>query len=113
MVEIARIERAVQSRRFLMRVFTESELAYYEKTGKTETIAGMWCVKEAVGKALGTGIVFPLTDIETIRDGRGKPYVKLHGRAKELAHGAEIEISVTHERTFAAAVAVVVRGQKS
>ena len=108
MVEIARIERAAKSRRFLARVFTLGELAYYEKSGRIETLAGMWCVKEAVGKALGTGIVFPLTDVETVRDGRGKPNVMLHGKAKELSCGAEIEISVTHERTFAAAVAVVV-----
>ena len=109
MVEIARIKRAAKSRRFLVRVFTKRELAYFEKSKKAETLAGMWCVKEAVGKALGTGIRFPFTDIETVRDEMGKPIAVLYGKAKELAGGGRVEISITHERSTAAAVAVIVR----
>lgn len=107
MVEISRIERAAKREHFLKRVFTKREREYYFSCGRTESLAGMWCVKEAVGKALGTGVVFALTDVETVHDGSGKPQAVLHGKAAFLAAGRKVEVSITHTKEIAAAVAVI------
>lgn len=106
-VETARIARAAERRHFLERVFTEGERAYYEKSGRAETLAGIWCVKEAVAKALGTGIAFALTDIETVHDENGKPEARLHGKAAQLLRGRQVDISITHTRTAATAIAII------
>ena len=63
-VEVSRIERAMQNPRFLARVFTERERAAIGRKGPV-TAAGYWAAKEAVSKALGTGFVgYALQDIE-------------------------------------------------
>ena len=56
MIEVARIERGMarHGERFLHRFFTAQEVAYCE--GSAARLAGRFAVKEAVGKALGTGI---------------------------------------------------------
>jgi len=67
------------------------------------------CFTEAVGKALGSGVYFTWKEIE-IR-GRPKPGVYLSGRTAEWAkkvNAGRIELSMTHSRELAAAVAVVV-----
>ncbi len=66
---------------------------------------------EAVSKALGTGFVsFAFTDIEILRASGGKPYVLLHNKAKvaltELG-GFNINISISHSKHYAHAVAII------
>ena len=64
-VEISRIEKSVQRDSFLKRVFTENEIANAENA---QSLAGIFAAKEAYFKALGTGITFPLTDIEILHN---------------------------------------------
>src|SRR5256885_12059338 len=69
--------------------------------------AGRFAAKEAVGKALGSGVHFTWKEIE-IR-GRPKPGVHLSGataRAAERLGAGRIDVSMTHSRELAAAVAV-------
>ncbi len=116
LVEIARIERAIERHpRFLTRVLTASERAYYWAQGsRPETAAGTFAAKEAVAKALGTGIRgFALKDIEIGRDALGRPTVNLYRGAEERRKQegiTAIHLSIAHERTHAVAHALAWRG---
>lgn len=109
-VEVARIARAMErhGERFGARFFTAQELAYCD--GRAERLAGRFAVKEAVAKALGTGIGdVSWTEIEVQCDGRGKPELVLHGRARDLAvkRGvAQWSVSLSHTKTYAVGFAV-------
>jgi holo-[acyl-carrier protein] synthase len=114
LIEIARVRRALERHGdgFRGRCFTEAERAYCDaKPNPAQHYAGRFAAKEAVGKALGSGVYFTWREIE-IR-GRPKPGVELSGRTARYAErlgGGQIELSITHSRELAAAVAVVVTG---
>ena len=105
MIEVARIERGIARHgdRFLRRFFTEQEQEFCN--GRIPSLAGRFAVKEAVGKALGTGIGdVSWTDIEVVCDGRGKPELMLHNHARELAASkgwVAWDISLSHTETHA------------
>jgi holo-[acyl-carrier protein] synthase len=105
MIEIVRIERGIARHgdRFLRRFFTEQEIGYCN--GRIPSLAGRFAIKEAVGKAMGTGIGdINWTDVEVVCDGRGKPQLVLHNRANALAQAqglAEWSISLSHTDTHA------------
>lgn len=107
-VEIGRIGQNMNEK-FLSRIFTEKERAHIG--GKSHRAAGIFAAKEAVSKALGTGIRgFGWHDIEILKKESGQPFVRLHGKAAVLAleQGIErIEVSISHCRTYATAVALV------
>jgi len=114
-IEIARIGRALAERPgFRDRCFTEAEQRYCDsRRNPAQHYAARFAGKEAVGKALGFGVAraFAWRDIEIA--GRPKPTVRLSGRvaawATRRAAGA-IDLSLTHSRELAAAVAVAERG---
>ena len=112
LIEIERVRRALERYpRFRERCFTEAERAYCDsRPNPAESYAGRFAGKEAVGKALGFGVAraFAWRDIEIV--GRPKPAVRLSGRVEAwAAHvGARaIDLSMTHSRELAGAVAVV------
>ena len=110
-IEIARIRRALERYPgFRDRCFTAAEQAYCEsRPNPPQHYAARFAGKEAVGKALGSGVRFTWREIE-IR-GRPKPGVELSGRTKAWAErisAGPIELSLTHSRELAAAVCVVV-----
>lgn len=117
-IEVERIEEALEDfeDRFLSRVFTEGERAYCQKQKRPAIhYAARWAAKEAVSKALGTGIGQELSwqDMEVCRRESGEPEMVLCGKGKEFAdeHGVvEVKISLTHAKHYAAANAVVVTG---
>ncbi len=110
LIEIVRVEWAVgrQGQRFFDRIFTPQEQDYC--AGRIPSLAGRFAIKEAVAKALGTGIGdVAWTDIETICDENGRPMLKLHNHAAELAEAAglhEWSISISHTDTHAIGFAV-------
>jgi len=105
-VEIERI-RNNMNEKFIFRIFTAEERSRI--AGKSYRAAGIFAAKEAISKALGTGIKgFAWQDIEILKKESGKPYVRLHGKAEELAKEQgikEMEISISHCRAYATAVA--------
>jgi holo-[acyl-carrier protein] synthase len=112
LIEIDRVRRALERHGdgFRERCFTVAERAYCEsKANPAQHYAGRFAAKEAVGKALGTGVYFTWKEIEI--KGRPKPGVHLSGRtarAAERLGAGQIELSMTHSRELAAAVAIVV-----
>ena len=111
LIEIERIRDALAryGDTFKHRCFTEAEREYCDsKPNPPQHYAGRFAAKEAVGKALGSGVYFTWREIE-IR-GRPKPGVHLSGRTAQVAErigAGRIELSMTHSRDLAAAVAVV------
>jgi holo-[acyl-carrier protein] synthase len=106
LLEIDRMERALERHpRLAERIFTRAELDYAEARARpARHLAARFAAKEAVVKALGLS-GFDLRQIEVIA---GEPPVaKLAGRAADVAAGRRVEISLTHSRDFAAAVAIV------
>ena len=72
--------------RFINRVFTPAEQALAR--GADPSLAGRFAAKEAVSKALGTGIGrVHWQDIEILRGPAGEPVLQLHGLAREVAAG--------------------------
>lgn len=110
LIEISRIAAAVDEHgeRFLRRTFTPAEVD--SCAGRVESLAARFAAKEAVAKALGTGIRdFSFLDIEVIKGNLGQPQVKLHGGAKTLADSlglANWSISLSHDKTHAIAQVV-------
>jgi len=112
LIEIARIRRALERYpSFRERCFTPAEIAYCEsRPNPAQSYAGRFAGKEAVGKALGFGVAraFAWREIEIV--GRPKPSVQLSGRVAAWAGSAgarAIDLSMTHSRELAQAVAVV------
>jgi len=110
LVEIERIERACRrwGERFKAKVFTPEELRLCN--GQISCLAARFAAKEAVAKALGTG-VGPISwrEVEILGDDSGKPYLRLHGKALAKAQELGIKgwsISLAHSRAMAIAFAV-------
>jgi holo-[acyl-carrier protein] synthase len=108
----ASIERLGES--FLKRVFTAEEQAYCEGRGasRMQSYAARWAAKEAVAKALGTGIgaAAAMNEIEVWNAETGEPRLRLHGSAAATAERLgvkELRLSLTHTEHYAAAFVVV------
>jgi holo-[acyl-carrier protein] synthase len=113
MIEVRRIEHAVTTYgdRFLHHVYTPAEIALCR--GKLESLAARFAAKEAVGKALGTGLWrqgVSWRQIEVLRDtATGAPYLILHDAA--AAHAQRLglmqwSVSLSHARRLAVALIV-------
>jgi len=113
LLEIDRLERALERHpRLAERVFTEGEREYAAARARpARHLAARFAAKEAVVKALGLSGGFGLRDIEIVAG--EPPTVCLSGRAAQAAAGAGIDISLTHSRDYAAAIAMVVESMSS
>ena len=109
-IEVDRIDRAIlrHDQRFFDRFFTPQELI--DASGRTPALAARFAVKEAVAKALGTGIgKVGWKDIEVRLNQSGKPELYLHREAKLKADELGIvswSISISHTRFHAVAIAI-------
>lgn len=103
---IDRMEGLLSSGHSLRRILTPEEEAYVRSrgAGAAQSLAGLFAAKEAVLKALGTGLTIPMTDIVITHTDLGQPLVTLTGKAAEL--GAKVMVSITHEGGMAAAVGI-------
>ncbi len=117
-IEISRIEKVFGSHKnFIRRVYTSDEMDYCQsKKNCYQHYAVRFASKEAVLKAFGTGLRDRMkwTDIETLNDELGKPYVNLYGRAKELATEkkiGEISVSLSHCKEYAVAHVLLIPDQ--
>lgn len=110
MIECERIAAGIDrlGERFLNRFFTPGERQ--DCGGKAYRLAARFAAKEAVAKALGSGIGdIRWVDIEIRTSAKRRPQLLLHGKADELAKEmglTEWDISLTHSDTMAMAIAV-------
>ena len=98
--------------RFKKKCFSISEIAKSEKRlNSVEFFAKRYAAKEACAKALGTGLARGVfwKDIEVDNNQYGKPFIKLHGKAKEIfknmnkSSNTQIEVSLSDEKKYAIA----------
>jgi holo-[acyl-carrier protein] synthase len=110
LVEIERIESTIarHGERFLSRVFTPAERQ--SCADRAESLAARFAAKEAVAKALGSGLDgFGFQDIEITRAENGAPGLILHGVAAQKASQEGLvkwSISMSHSQGHATAIAV-------
>ena len=112
-IEIERIEKVISKEDFKNKIYSQRELENIQKRGnRTETYAGIFSAKEAISKAIGTGVrEFSLTDLEILNDDLGKPYVvvseKLDKILRNKKEDYQIEISISHSKKYAIAMAII------
>ena len=111
-VEIDRVRKAVERIFFKQKVFTPAEQNYCESRGKQSaaSYAARFAAKEAVFKALGTGIFTKLTEVEILNNSQGQPEIFLHGKADLYAKKIGVEkifLTLSHSKDFATAVALI------
>jgi len=108
-VDVAAIPRIAEAEkrfgnRFLHKFLTDREIDYCG--GSPERWAGRWAAKEAIGKAMPSGVSRPrMRDVEILPSGDGRPHVRV-APATTLT-GRDIDVSIAHDGHFAVAVAVI------
>ena len=112
-IEVGRIRKVFEKHgeRFLRRVYTEHEVR--QCRGKATRLAGRFAAKEAISKALGTGLHgVAWREMEIVQLRSGRPTVTLHGNAKqraELLGLSAFDVSIADLAEFSIAVAVAVQ----
>lgn len=110
-VEISRIEKAIArwGDAFLQRIFTTEEIKYARQRSRpAQHFAVRFAAKEAVFKAVGNNPSLGWKDILITNDTHGRPQCIIKGKTSEYI----IQISLTHEKKYAVANAVITTPQK-
>ena len=105
-VEIERIESAIQKDSFKRYVYGSDELKELESK-RTESYAAAFCAKEAFSKALGSGISgFKLNEVQVLHNELGAPYFQLSGDAEKIAMDKKLKfaLSISHSEKYAVAM---------
>jgi holo-[acyl-carrier protein] synthase len=112
-IEVGRVRKVFEKHgeRFLSRVFTPNEVR--QCRGKVSRLAGRFAAKEAISKALGTGLHgVAWREMEVVQLRSGRPTVALHGNAKrraELLGISAFDVSIADLAEFSIAIAVAVQ----
>ena len=110
-IEIDRIKSSIEKigDKFLNTIFTEKEIEYCEsrKAQKYQHYAARFASKEAIYKALSNNISaeYSWKDFEILNDDIGKPRIYLKKKVQDLE---DIDISISHCKTYAVATVVVI-----
>lgn len=110
--ETETLERFIGTQK-MQRLFSKRELEYIDqKNNALQTIAGLYCAKEAFFKALGKGLVISqLTEVEILHNHSGAPYYQL-SRNVITQNGlgtAKITLSISHTKTVAVAICIIIK----
>ena len=114
LVEIERIKKSLEKfpDRFAKKILAEDELSEFRRSKVSAAfLAKRFAAKEAVAKALGTGMRqgVHFTSIEVCHDQFGKPGVLLHGDAERRAQELGVKrwhLSISDERQHALAFVI-------
>ena len=110
-IEVERVENSLKKEGFVKAILTESEIEYCKKFKNFYShVAGFFCAKESVMKALEDCRQISFLDIEICHFETGKPFVKLYGKAKQVFESKKyknIEISISQTNTIAMAMCEV------
>lgn len=115
-VEIARIGESVsrQGIKFAQRILSATELEVYQsKSDSVSFLAKRFAAKEAIAKALGTGIGYGVSfqDMVISNNQKGAPEVSLKGGAAEVLNslgGSKVLLSISDEKDYALAYATII-----
>ncbi|MEK6557245.1 MAG: holo-ACP synthase [Candidatus Margulisiibacteriota bacterium] len=115
-VEINRIMTLVEDSAFIAKVFSDHEVDYCRRTKSLQVSAQRFSVrfaaKEAVFKAVDDLKTLRWREIEIHHEETGKPIVVFSGKTADLVaqKGLEVEVSLSHSRDYAVAVAIIRQG---
>lgn len=115
LVEIARVERSLSrhGERFAQKILSDQEMLLFQKSSRAENfLAKRFAAKEAVSKALGTGIAQGVSwhDIEVWHQESGQPCINLYRGARQRLidmGGQAVHISITDEAGLVSAFSVI------
>jgi len=112
-VKVSRFSSWKNNKKLLERFFHPDEVEYIlsRQSNQEETIAARFAAKEALGKALGTGLRgFSLKDICVKKDKLGKPYIEVFPAFLEITKSynhVNIHLSISHEKEYACAMVIL------
>ena len=114
-IEIKRLKKHLLNEQFMNKIFTKYEIQHIMQhstiKGQLERMAGKYCAKEAIAKALGFGISkgVGFKNIEINHDANNRPYVSLTGIAKEIfdSIGTQLDLSISHDAGMAIAFCII------
>lgn len=115
-IEVERVRRVYEhhGERFLQRVFTAVEVR--QCRGRATRLAGRFAAKEAISKALGTGLHgVAWREMEIVQLRSGRPSVRLHGKAKQRAEQlglSAFDVSIADLQTLSIAIAVALQATR-
>ncbi len=116
LVELARLAQSVErsGEAFLAHTYSVDELAAVPPKGpmRLAFLGGRWAAKEALAKALGTGIgaSCSLREISVLNDAAGAPVLTLSGKAQRTAEAKGVRrilVSISHEKNYAMATVIL------
>ncbi|HRG90638.1 MAG TPA: holo-ACP synthase [Chitinophagales bacterium] len=113
-VEVERIQRALENEPLKQKVFSTREITYCDKDKSCQSYAARAAGKEAFFKALGTGWrdSMKLDEVEILNDDLGKPFIELSGETLnvfEQKGGGAIHVSLSHIKQTAIAFVIIER----
>ncbi len=112
-IDIEKVERfeTMLDKKKQAKIFTKNEQEYFDKFKfKLDHMAGCFCAKEAVSKALKVGFYVKLSplDIEILHDKNGAPYVNTQNeKLSSLLKNRKIDISISHTLDLATALCFI------
>lgn len=115
-IEVERVRKVYEhhGEHFLQRVFTELEIQ--QCRNKATRLAGRFAAKEAISKALGTGLHgLAWREMEVVQLRSGRPSVRLYGKARqraELLGLSAFDVSIADLQTFSIAIAVALQSTR-
>ncbi|MCI2128900.1 MAG: holo-ACP synthase [Sphaerochaeta sp.] len=117
-IDVVNIDRMAKlSSGALSRLFHSDELATAlsissgVSSARNQYLAGRYAAKEALGKALGCGLLgLSPVDINTANDANGRPYITVYGEVKHLVGEKKILLSISHDNPVAIAVVLLQDG---
>lgn len=112
LIEISRITKAIKNPHFCERVFTDTELRESKMLG--HRLAGFFAAKEAMLKAMGTGLSnFSWQEIEVRHDPKGAPFLELTGKVRSFItenQVSRVHLSISHCKEYAVAQVILEAG---
>ena len=112
-IEIHRIAEAIKNEHFSSRVFTGEELVQTKQ--QSHRLAGFFAAKEALLKAMGTGLSnFSWQEMEIRHNAKGAPYFEVSGKVKKFLmemNISQIHLSISHCREYAVAQVILEKEQ--
>lgn len=112
-VKIERIKNAAErwGSSFLEKILTPLETAYCNaKKDPYPSVAVRFAAKEALIKAVGSGVVIKMQDIEVVNDSSGRPSINVKGELEEFFKQKKItgcHLSLSHENEYGVASVVL------
>jgi holo-[acyl-carrier protein] synthase len=111
-IEIKRVEEVFHTDRRMRRIFTEEEIQSLGGQNPSR-LSGYYAAKEALSKALGTGIRgISFKEMEVLKNEAGRPYFNLQPLKEHLIRifgtdRVKIHLTISHDRARAMAMVII------